>query len=90
MPLPSRQEVVSPEQYVVCHEILHKGAGFELNVPDDVQNFTAYPAGTEIWNSPNALPYFGKGVYRIPNPKVPEGQRAGLMLKKTCRINFKG
>lgn len=83
-PLLSRQEIVSPEQYEVCHEILHKGVGFELNVPDDVQNFTAYPAGTEIWNAPNAhYRTLEKEEFIVfPNPKVPEGQRAGLMLKK--------
>lgn len=71
--------------YEVSHEILHTGPTFQFFIPDDVKNFTAYPKDSVIWKD-------AQTEYRVqadeelivfPNRHVPQGQRAGLMIRKT-------
>lgn len=70
-------------EFEVCHSIIVTSDQWEFFIPDDALNFTAYEPGTLIWRD-------GDQEYRVgdepeyivfPNPKVPVGQRAGLMLK---------
>ncbi|WP_157954212.1 succinylglutamate desuccinylase [Saccharospirillum mangrovi] len=70
-------------QFEVCHSIEVTSEHWEFFVPDDALNFTEYAPGTLIWRD-------GEREYRVgeqpecivfPNPKVPVGQRAGLMLR---------
>lgn len=70
-------------QFEVCHSIEVTSDQWEFFVPDDALNFTEYEPGTLIWRD-------GDREYRVgeqpecivfPNPKVPVGQRAGLMLR---------
>jgi succinylglutamate desuccinylase len=68
----------------VCHSITVSSDQWEFFIPDDALNFTEYPPGTLIWRD-------GDQEYRVggepeyivfPNPNVPVGQRAGLLLHK--------
>ena len=70
-------------QFEVCHSIEVTSDQWEFFVPDDALNFTEFAPGTLIWRD-------GEREYRVgeqpecivfPNPKVPVGQRAGLMLR---------
>ncbi|MFQ3231043.1 succinylglutamate desuccinylase [Reinekea sp.] len=72
------------DSFVVCHEIEKTSDNWQFNIPDSAANFSAYPAGFTVWQD-------GDQAYQVqnteefvvfPNPKVPVGQRAGLMLKK--------
>lgn len=81
-PLPTRAKRKVTE-FEVCHPITVTSDNWEFFVPDDALNFTEYAPGTLIWRD-------GEDEYRVgeepeyivfPNPKVPVGHRAGLMLK---------
>ncbi|MHA7880559.1 MAG: succinylglutamate desuccinylase [Saccharospirillum sp.] len=82
-PLPGRPKK-PVDAFEVCHSITVSSDQWEFFIPDDALNFTAYPPGTLIWRD-------GDQEYRVgdepeyivfPNPKVPVGQRAGLLLHK--------
>lgn len=69
--------------FEVVHEIIHTGRDFRLHIPDTAANFTEFSPGTVIWEA-------GEESYRVgdqpeavvfPNPHVPPGQRAGLMIR---------
>lgn len=81
-PLPT-SPIRKVTEFEVCHSIIVTSDQWEFFIPDDALNFTAYEPGTLIWRD-------GGQEYRVggepeyivfPNPKVPVGQRAGLMLK---------
>ena len=81
-PLPAEPKRPVAE-FEVCHSIDVTSDTWEFFIPDDALNFTDYAPGTLIWRD-------GDQEYRVgdepeyivfPNPKVPVGQRAGLMLK---------
>lgn len=72
------------DSFVVCHEIEKTSDDWQFNIPDTAANFSSYPAGFTVWQD-------GAQLYQVqeteefvvfPNPDVPVGQRAGLMLKK--------
>ena len=69
--------------FEVVHEILNTGKHFRFHVPDDVANFTEYPAGTVIWEDDSTCYRVGNTPEAIvfPNPEVPVGQRVGLMIR---------
>lgn len=71
------------ETFEVLHEIINTGASFRLHVADDVANFSSYPPGTVIWEDAEQSYRVGAEPEAIvfPNPSVPVGQRAGLMLR---------
>lgn len=72
-----------PRRFRVAGEIVRQSeADFQLHIPDDVENFTAFPRGTVLATD---------GGYRyvvthdeecivFPNPKVKAGLRAGLLV----------
>lgn len=72
------------DHFEVCHDINKTSDQWQFFVDDDAPNFTEFEANTIIWRD-------GDDVYKVgdepeyivfPNPNVPVGQRAGLMLKK--------
>lgn len=70
-------------QFEVCHSITVTGDDWEFFIPDDALNFTEYQPGTLIWRDGDQEYRVGEAPEYIvfPNPKVPVGHRAGLMLK---------
>jgi len=81
-PLPNKPKRTVTE-FEVCHAITVTSENWEFFIPDDALNFTEYAPGTLIWRD-------GDEEYRVgdqpeyivfPNPKVPVGHRAGLMLR---------
>ncbi len=71
--------------FEVCHEILNTGDDFVLNIKEDVWNFAPFKQNDLIWKDQQQEYRVGKTPQYIvfPNSKVPVGQRAGLMLKKS-------
>lgn len=58
---------------------------FQLNIAGNVENFTEFPAGYQISQDSDGgymTETDGEAIV-FPNAKVPVGQRAGLMVKKT-------
>ncbi len=81
---PESTDVNAVDQFVVCHEIIRTSEQWQFFVADDVSNFTTFKQGELISQD-------GSDEYRVqeaeeaivfPNPNVPVGQRAGLMLKR--------
>jgi succinylglutamate desuccinylase len=74
----------SVDLFEVCHEIINTGDQFELNIEEDVWNFSPFETGHLIWKDDQQEYRVGEHTQYIvfPNSKVPKGQRAGLMLKK--------
>lgn len=77
------------EVFEVVHEIINTGPSFQLHVPDDQANFTPYEPGTVIWEDEQQEYRVGAIAERIvfPNPAVPVGQRAGLMIREASAGN---
>jgi len=69
--------------FEVVHEVLNTGPSFRFHVPDDAENFTPYPPGTVIWHDSAGHYQMGTTPEAVvfPNPRVPTGQRAGLMIR---------
>jgi len=69
--------------FEVVHEVINTGPSFQFHVPDDVANFTDYPAGTVIWEDDQTRYQAGPAPEAVvfPNRAVPVGQRAGLMIR---------
>lgn len=69
--------------FEVVHEILNTGKNFRFYIPDTVANFTEYPPGTVIWEDDDTCYRVEQTPQSIvfPNPDVPVGQRAGLMIR---------
>ncbi len=88
---PSSSEELT--HYVVTHEIIHRGDGFSLCIPDNAANFTAYKRGDLIWHTTTEryVVEAQEELILFPNPEVPAGQRAGLMIKPVCQkaLHFK-
>jgi succinylglutamate desuccinylase len=72
------------DEFEVCHSVIKTSESWEFFIGDEVANFTEFSPSTLIWKD-------GSEEYRVgeqpqyvvfPNPNVPVGQRAGLMLKK--------
>jgi succinylglutamate desuccinylase len=72
------------DAFVVCHEIEKTSDTWQFYIDDSAANFSSFPAGYTVWTD-------GEHSYQVqdseefivfPNPNVPVGQRAGLMLKK--------
>lgn len=70
--------------FEVCHTINRTSENWEFFVDDDAPNFSEFPPGFQIWRDGDDHYKVGAEPEYIvfPNPKVPVGQRAGLMLKK--------
>ncbi|MCO7225408.1 succinylglutamate desuccinylase [Pleionea sp. CnH1-48] len=71
--------------FEVKDELLKKSESFALNISDDLENFSSFDAGFQLSEDSD-------GGYRVeedgeaivfPNAKVPVGQRAGLVVRKT-------
>jgi succinylglutamate desuccinylase len=72
------------EAFEVCHEVNRSSEAWQFFVADDVPNFTEFQTG-ELIEQDGAREYrVGEQPEYIvfPNPNVPVGHRAGLMLKK--------
>ena len=74
----------TPECFTVCHDVIKTSDNWQFFIADDVANFTEFAPGFVVWRD-------GDKHYQVtqqsqfivfPNPHVPVGQRAGLMLKK--------
>ncbi|MCP5162744.1 MAG: succinylglutamate desuccinylase [Hahellaceae bacterium] len=81
--IPPACEASAARLFSVCHEIIRTSDNFELCVDKASANFTEFPDGSLIWKDSNQqYQVEGDSQYLIfPNPVVPVGQRAGLMLK---------
>lgn len=71
-------------EFQVVHEILNTGENFVFHVPEDTPNFTEYAPGTLIWEDSTTRYRVGDVPEAIvfPNPRVPVGQRVGLMVAR--------
>ncbi|NLR74697.1 succinylglutamate desuccinylase [Leeia aquatica] len=72
-----------PRRFRVAGEIVRQSeAGFQLHIPDDVENFTAFPRGTVLATDGDYRYVVGHDEECIvfPNPKVKPGLRAGLLV----------
>lgn len=80
---PEPSPAANPELFEVVHEVINTGDSFRLHVPDDVANFTEYDPGTVIWEDDTTCYRVGNVPEAIifPNPNVPVGHRAGLMVR---------
>ena len=83
----SEQEAERVDLFEVCHEIINTGDRFELNIAEDVWNFTPFEQDSLIWKDEDQEYRVGEETQYIvfPNSKVPKGQRAGLMLRKVSK-----
>ncbi|MES1178241.1 MAG: succinylglutamate desuccinylase [Myxococcales bacterium] len=70
----------------VVHVLTKRSDAFQMHVPDDVLNFTAYPAGTVITEDGSERYAVSHQEERIvfPNRNVKKGLRAGLMVVETA------
>lgn len=79
-----------PELYQVKHEILHTGPGFRLHVTPQTPNFTLYDTGTVVWENGSTCWKAPEPLRMVfPNPDVPKGQRAGLLVQSVSVGNEK-
>ncbi|TGN40504.1 succinylglutamate desuccinylase [Marinobacter confluentis] len=80
---PEQSGAASPTLFEVVHEIINTGEDFRFHIPDDVANFTEYDTGAPIWEDAATRYTVGDAPEAIifPNPRVPVGQRVGLMVR---------
>lgn len=71
-------------EYKVVAEIIRNSEDFKFYVPDDVENFTAYPQGYLIAEDfdYNYRVAFAEEAVVFPNTKVPVGQRVAVMVTR--------
>ncbi|TQV87350.1 succinylglutamate desuccinylase [Aliikangiella coralliicola] len=71
-------------EYKVVAEIIRNSDDFKFYVPDDVENFTAYPQGYLIAEDVdyNYRVAFEEESVVFPNTNVPVGQRVAVMVTK--------
>lgn len=83
--LPFLTDVGEMDYFQVCHEIIVPDDSFTLHIKKEQANFGAFAQGDCIWESANQSYTVSHQEEFIifPNPDVPLGQRAGLMLVKT-------
>ena len=69
----------------VVHVLTKRSDAFQMHVPDDVLNFTAYPADAVITEDTGERCVVSHSEERIvfPNRNVKNGLRAGLMVMET-------
>ena len=72
------------DEFEVCHSIVKTSESWAFFIGDDVANFTEFEPDTLIWRDDQEEYRVGEQPQYIvfPNPNIPVGQRAGLMLKK--------
>ncbi|MEJ2046184.1 MAG: succinylglutamate desuccinylase [Reinekea sp.] len=78
------EKIDAVDLFSVCHSVIKTGERWTFFIADDVANFTEYAPGFEVWRDGEQSYQVGREPEYIvfPNPNVPVGQRAGLMLKK--------
>lgn len=70
-----------PVVYNVVKELINDHQNYEFYLSDDYLNFTPLTAGQEIEKNQNGILRAKKGQCIVfPNPKVPIGQRTGLLV----------
>ena len=72
------------DYFEVCHEIIVPDESFTLHIEQEQANFGTFKKGVCIWQT-DAQSYIvshEEEFIIFPNPEVPVGQRAGLMLIK--------
>ncbi|MBK8970176.1 MAG: succinylglutamate desuccinylase [Hahellaceae bacterium] len=82
---PARSETAPlPPVFEVAQEIIQTGESFTLEVAEDIPNFTRFDNGRRVWSDRNQFFQVENGpLYLLfPNPKVPKGQRAGLLIRR--------
>jgi succinylglutamate desuccinylase len=74
----------------VVHVLTKRSDAFQMHVPDDVLNFTAYPAGTVITEDGSERYVVSYPEERIvfPNRNVKNGLRARLMVVEAPLANY--
>ncbi|MFZ4835229.1 succinylglutamate desuccinylase [Rouxiella sp. Mn2063] len=80
--LPPPRTLSPMKHYQVVQDILRKQQDFQLHIPADALNFTAYPQGFVLaeQNGQDYRVEHAKEWVLFPNPNVAIGLRAGLML----------
>ncbi len=71
--------------FQVKDELVKRSDSFELNIADDVENFTSFDKGFQLTNDVDGgyvVEQSGEAIV-FPNAKIPNGQRAGLVVVKT-------
>ncbi len=71
--------------FQVKDELVKQSDNFKLNIADDVENFTDFEEGfvlTEDIDGGYTVQKTGEAIV-FPNAKIPNGQRAGLVVEKT-------
>ena len=71
----------------VVHVLTKRSDAFQMHVPDDVLNFTAYAAGTVITEDDTeryVVSHTDEGIV-FANRNVKNGLRAGLMVVETAQ-----
>lgn len=80
----TRYKTEGQRVFEVKRELLRSSDDTQLNVADDVANFTSFTQGFELLSDPEN-PYFvendGEAVV-FPNNKVPNGQRMALVVEE--------
>jgi succinylglutamate desuccinylase len=74
-----------PRVFTVADELAKQSENFELLLPPDVENFTAFPRGTLLARDGDYRYVVRHAEERVvfPNPSVKPGLRAGLMVVET-------
>jgi len=83
-PLPVREAAAPLVHYRVVQDVIRSQEDFELYVPPDALNFTAFSKGFVIAQESGKTYQVeaDEEVVLFPNPNVALGLRAGLMLVK--------
>ncbi|WP_369601599.1 succinylglutamate desuccinylase [Hahella sp. SMD15-11] len=71
-----------PARFRVVEEVLNTGEGFRLCVTPETPNFTRYAEGELVWEDHRTRWHAPSPVHIVfPNPDVPPGQRAALLVQ---------
>lgn len=79
-----KETLTSLSIFEVSEELINTGESFALDVNDDIPNFTQFETGMRVWHDQEQSYSVRDGpVYLLfPNPTVPPGQRAGLLIRR--------